>query len=174
MHCQQPSRIREAGLRQAIHRFSRNRPRFLLSLHEACLKRLSRDEYQSRRPCHRNSLRRAQKALQRALRLGMVLTMPPTTKTETQTANKADGERRPGRSVRDRFAARLWTGFWTERVTFRRPQIIREGRENTASAGPAPLQKGRSQTCGTRPGSWPAGGQSAPCVDGSFQPPPPP
>lgn len=42
MHCQQPSKIREAGLRKAIHRFSRNRSKFSLSLHEASLQRLSR------------------------------------------------------------------------------------------------------------------------------------
>lgn len=42
MHCQQPSRIHEAGLRKAIHRFSRNRSMFSLSLHEASLQRLSR------------------------------------------------------------------------------------------------------------------------------------
>lgn len=42
MHCQQPSTIREAGLRKAIHRFSRNRSMFSLSLHEASLQRLSR------------------------------------------------------------------------------------------------------------------------------------
>ena len=42
MHCQQPGKIREAGLRKAIHRFSRNRSMFSLSLHEASLQRLSR------------------------------------------------------------------------------------------------------------------------------------
>ena len=42
MHCQQPSRIRDAGLRKAIHRFSRNRAMFALSSHEASLGRPSR------------------------------------------------------------------------------------------------------------------------------------
>lgn len=42
MHCQQPSSIREAGLRKAIHRFNRNRSMFSLSSHEASLQRLSR------------------------------------------------------------------------------------------------------------------------------------
>jgi hypothetical protein len=42
MHCQQPGKIRDAGLRKAIHRFSRNRSMFSLSLHEASLQRLSR------------------------------------------------------------------------------------------------------------------------------------
>ena len=42
MHCQQPSKTRDAGLRKAIHRFGRNRSMFPLSLHEASLQRLSR------------------------------------------------------------------------------------------------------------------------------------
>ena len=56
----------------------------------------------------------------------------------------------------DRIATLLRTGFRTERVTFERPRIIRESRENTASNG----SSGREKACGTRDrtraGSWPA------------------
>ncbi len=56
----------------------------------------------------------------------------------------------------DRFATRLWTGFQTERVTFRRLQIMREGRENTASNGPSGHEKACGTWARTRAGSLPA------------------
>src|SRR3990167_1331963 len=91
------------------------------------------------------------------LRLGMVLTMPSTTKNETQTANSADGERRPrATGLPTRFWAEFWTGFWTERVTFRRPQIMKEGRANTASNGLLDREKACGTWPGTRAGSLPA------------------
>ena len=109
------------------------------------------DSGHDRRPCHRNSLRRAPKALQRALRLGMVLTMPST------TTERPKQQTMPTANVgRDDICDAPRGRSRTERVTFRRLQIMREGRENTASYGPIPLEKGRSHSHGTPAGSWPA------------------
>ena len=94
--------------------------------------------------------RRAPKALQRALRLGRVLTLSSTTRQRPKQQKCRRRTSAPG----DRFVRRFWTGFWTERVTFRRSEIMRESLLGTASNGLAavkmPVRLG--QGLGPRPG----------------------
>jgi len=66
----------------------------------------------------------------------------------------------------DRRATGFRTGFRTARVTFRCPQIMREGRENTASNGP----RGREKACGMWPGIWAGSLPASPAAVGGQLP----
>ena len=109
--------------------------------------------YHKRRLCHRNSLRRAPQSSSES---ACAWHGPDHASDDKKRDPNSNQCRRRTSVPGDRFATLLRTRFRTERVTFRRPQIMRESRVNTASDG----SSGREKACGTRDrtraGSWPA------------------